>query len=121
MKKTITVLLMCLAAVMLAACGGGGKNDSPAEATEAKADMYRVIVKDEEGKPVQGVRIQFCSDQFCQMGETDAEGVAAFPDSPEGVYTAHVYSVPEGFAEDKTEYDVAETFGDLTITLKAAQ
>ena len=121
MKKTIAVLLMCLAVALLAACGGGGKEDAPAAATEAKADMYRVIVKDEAGKPVQGVMIQFCSDQACQMGETDAEGIAAFPDTPEGVYTVHVFGVPEGFAEDETEYPVAETFSDVTITLKAAQ
>ena len=126
MKKVLAVLMMCMTMMILAACGGGtgagsGQKATTAAAVEKAADMYRVVVKDEAGKPVEGVMVQFCSDQFCQMGETDADGIAAYPDSPEGAYHVKVYSVPEGYAEDTAEYPAPEKFGDVTITLKAAE
>lgn len=119
MKKKLSILMVCMTLLLLAACGGGGKEEAPAG--EAKAKLYRVVVKDEAGKPVPAVMLQFCSDETCQMGETNSEGIAEFPDNPEGAYTVHVYSVPEGFAEDDTEYPAPETYGDVTITLKANQ
>ena len=79
----------------------------------------RIIVKDESGAPVKGVRVQLCSDLMCSMGETDDKGIATFKDLDEMTYTVHVLRVPEGFAEDRTEYEVREVFGDTTITLKA--
>lgn len=129
MKKALIVLTMCMTVIFLAACGGGGAGSAGSEqeattaaaASDGSGDMYRVVVNDEAGKPVPGVMVQFCSDQFCQMGETDADGIAAYPDSPEGVYHVKVYSVPEGYAEDTAEYPVPEKFGDVTITLKAAE
>ena len=130
MKKALIVLTMCMTVIFLAACGSGGAGSAGSEqeattaaaaASDGSGDMYRVVVNDEAGKPVPGVIVQFCSDQFCQMGETDADGIAAYPDSPEGVYHVKVYSVPEGYAEDTAEYPVPEKFGDVTITLKAAE
>ena len=110
MKKLITVMIICVCVLMLAACGGGG----------SKASAYRVITSDESGAPVEGVNLQFCSDEMCQMGETGADGTAVFEVS-EGAYTVKVFSVPEGYAEDKTEYQAPETYGDINITLKAAE
>ena len=129
MKKALIVLTMCMTVIFLGACGSGGAGSAGSEqeattaaaASDGSGDMYRVVVNDEAGKPVPGVMVQFCSDQFCQMGETDADGIAAYPDSPEGVYHVKVYSVPEGYAEDTAEYPVPEKFGDVTITLKAAE
>ena len=117
MKKIITLMILCLTVTLLAACGGGG--DQPA-ASENPGDVYRVITVDGSGAPVEGVMVQFCSDQICQMGETDADGIAVFQ-ADEGVYTVHIYSVPEGYAEDETEYPAPETYGDVTVTLNAAQ
>ena len=109
MKKIIAVILICSCALILAACGGS-----------SKASAYRVITSDESGAPVAGVNLQFCSDEMCQMGETGADGAAVF-DVSEGTYTVKVFSVPEGYAEDKTEYQVPETYGDVNITLKSAE
>ena len=120
MKKLIAVLVLCISAAMLASCGGGDSS-TKSNVPENPGNVYRVITCDESGAPVEGVAIQFCSDQMCLMGETGADGIATFENQEEGVYTVHVYSVPECFAEDATEYSAPETYGDVNITLKAAQ
>lgn len=120
MKKTITALLICVLLTMLTACRLSSKYETlDVDLPFEPAAAYRVITVDESGAPVAGVTVQFCSDQICTTGETDADGIAVF-DSPEGIYTVHVGSVPEGYAEDETEYPVPGKYGDVTITLKTA-
>ena len=121
MKKIITVLViavMALSALSLTACSGSGSGGKASDAGNP-GDVYRVVVTDESGAGVSGVVLQFCSENMCVIGETDADGIAVFDDQEEGDYFIHVYSVPEGYAEDDTEYDVPETYGDVNITLKA--
>ena len=119
MKKIAVLFVIVLGVFALAGCGGSGAGNS-SSIPENPGNVYRVITVDESGAPVQGVAVQFCSDQMCLMGETDSDGIATF-EQEEGSYTIHVYKVPEGFAEDKTEYPVPETYGDVNITLKAAE
>ena len=118
MKKIVAVMIIVAGVLMLSACGGSG-DKSAAPVSKNPGDVYRVVTVDESGAPVEGVMVQFCSDQMCQMGETDSDGIAAFK-SDEGSYTVHVYDVPEGYAQDDTEYTAPETYGDVTITIKAA-
>jgi hypothetical protein len=120
MKKIIkgsALLIAVIMVVMLAACGAdSGSSGIP----ENPGNIYRVIVQDESGAGVKGARVQFCSDIECTMAETDENGIASFEDFDEGSYTVHVLTVPEGFENDSTEYEAPETYGDVTITLKAA-
>lgn len=116
MKKLITfAVILCMGMALLAACGGGGGSSG----TENPGDVYRVIVNDESGAGVQGVTVRFCSDEMCVMGETDESGIAVFKDQAEGKYTVHILKVPEGYAEDETEYAAPETYGDVTVTLRS--
>lgn len=120
MKKIITfALILCMSMTVLAACGGSGSDKGGASGNPG--NVYRVVVSDESGASVQGVTVQFCSDALCLKGETDADGIAVFADQEEGSYIVHVLEVPEGYAEDATEYSAPETYGDVNITLKAAQ
>lgn len=115
--KGLAVLFSVMLAFVLVACGkGSGGSSIPANPGNA----YRVIVVDESGAPVKGVNVQFCSSSICYTGETDAQGIASFPDVGEGAYTVHIVKAPEGFAKDSTEYEAPSTYGDITITLKAA-
>ena len=117
MKKLITMaVILCMGMALFAGCGGSGSGSS---VPDNPGNVYRVIVTDESGAGVQGVAVQFCSDQICLMGETDANGIAVFENQEEGSDTVHVNSVPEGYAEDTTEYTAPETYGDVNITLKA--
>ena len=104
MKKTLAVLLMLC--MMLTALG-----------TCAFADGgYQIQVVDEAGSPVEGVTVQFCSDEQCLVGKTDADGVAAF-DEPAGSYTVHLLKVPAGYAKDTTEYPAPETPDTVVLTV----
>ena len=77
--------------------------------------VYRVLVKDEDGNPVPGTAVQFCSDTACMMGETDETGTVEFPEE-KGHYTVHILEAPEEYLADDTEYTLEE-FCDLTVYL----
>ena len=90
------------------------------KAQENGLDCYRVIVYDADGNPVQGVSIQFCSNDMCNMAKTDADGVATF-NMDEGMeYTVHVLKVPAGYEKDAGEYLTETTYSDVTIFLDKA-
>ena len=90
------------------------------KAQENGLDCYRVIVYDADGNPVQGVSIQFCSNDMCNMAKTDADGVATF-NMDEGMeYTVHVLKVPAGYEKDAGEYLTETTYSDVTIFLEKA-
>ena len=141
MKKRFGFVLSVMLAFTLAACSGGssssGSSDADAgtaetvsaesESSEAVStvsenpgDVYRAVVTDEDGSPVEGVGVKLCSDELCMNAKTDADGIAVFKNSQEGTYTVHVSRVPDGYAEDDTEYPAPETYGDVVIVLKAA-
>lgn len=84
------------------------------------ATCYRVIVTDKNGSPVQGVAIQFCSEESCTMLKTNADGTAIF-NMPEGTsYTVHILKVPKGYAPDAAEYPVPAAYGDIRLTVDFA-
>ena len=112
-KGFIVPLLLALALV-LAACGSKSGDSAPPTA-------YRVITIDESGAPVKGVGIQFCTDTLCLTGETDDNGIATFDNLDEGTHTVHVIDVPEGFADDETEYETPASYGDVMIMLETAE
>ncbi len=92
---------------------GGGASSAPS----AAAGVYRIFVRDTDNKGVQGVKVQFCSDDECRFATTDETGLASFEAAP-AVYSVHVLKAPDGYAKDETEYQTAAVPGDLTITLK---
>ena len=94
MKKYISILLaVVLSASLLAGCGGGSGNSEQKPATEAKEDtdantnpaagFYQIYVIDAATlDPIEGARVQFCSDSACMMGITDSSGLASFESDP---------------------------------------
>ena len=92
-------------------------NGSAAENTENK---YRVIVRDDEGNPVEGAFIQLCDDVSCQFRKTDADGIASFETDEQKAYEVHVRQAPEGYAPDENVYKTLETYSDVNISLQKA-
>ena len=87
---------------------------------QSNADDYRVICVDENGEPVPGAKVQFCSNDLCMMGTTDENGIAVFDADPGPNNVVHLLKPPEGYAKDSTAYPAPSFYGDVTITLQAA-
>lgn len=140
MKRWISSILLFLFILSLCSCGGASKQAgenstaSPTPTFEPTAEptaeptpepvivptAYRVIVNDELGQPVEGVKVQFCSDTQCMLGTTDAEGIAVFS-VPDGQYAIHILEAPWEYIADYSEYDAPKTRGDVIITLKTVK
>jgi hypothetical protein len=85
----------------------------------SQTDGYLIFVKDANtDEPLADVRVQFCSDTECILGETGDDGTAGF-DREAGTYTIHILQPPEGYAADDTEYAAPLTPGTTTIVLHA--
>ena len=82
---------------------------------------YNVYVYDREGKPLEGVVIQFCDDTTCSFQSTDANGLATFQVKEPKVYDVHVLQAPEGFRQDEQAYKTLEDFSDVSIFLDRAE
>ena len=84
--------------------------------SESEDGLYHVKVVNKAGEPVQGARIQFCSDTFCMMGKTDADGIASW-EMEAGTYEIHVNKVPQGYADVEDVIPAPEEPGTVVITL----
>ena len=91
---------------------------APAAAEDAADGTYSILVTDEDGKPVPGVTVQFCSDVACMTADTGADGVARF-ECEAGAYTVHLFKVPSGYIPDGTEYFAPGEPGAMTLVLKS--
>lgn len=115
MKKLLAIVFtLCLITVFAAGCGGSQGSDASSDSAADSA--YIAIVTDGEDAPVEGAVLQLCSDIACEQQTTDGTGTAVFTSEP-GVYTLKVYKVPEGYAEDHTEYEVPENYALIPVVL----
>ena len=98
--------------------GASAETSAPAVAANSEG-IYRVIVLDNDGAPVQGAMVQFCDDSTCMLGLTDNTGTAAFPDAQAGhPYTTHILKAPAGYEPNEQEYEALDTFCDVHIILQ---
>ncbi|MBQ9785149.1 MAG: hypothetical protein IJW29_06580 [Clostridia bacterium] len=114
------VVLMLASVLMLAAC-----NDTE-DATTKKPDdgtttttggninppppanpTYTVKFVDQNGTPVQGVRVQFCVNETCtpmMAFPSGADGIITITHMAENAYDVKILSLPSGYAEDTAYY-----------------
>lgn len=84
-------------------------------------DVYRVLVGDEAGNPVQDVVIKLSDDGDISMNETtDENGIATF-EIEKGVYYVEVMSSPAEYIMDDNEYKTLDEYCDIRITLVASE
>ena len=127
MKKMLCILLAMLMLLGLCACGQSAapnavdaapaETDAQTEAEEASEVEYSISVADEEGNPIPGVKVQFCDDATCTLGDTDEKGAAVFT-AKEGTYTVHVLNAPEGFVGTEEEFAFPDAGREIGITLE---
>ncbi len=78
---------------------------------------YTVTVVDQEGNPVQGCVVNFCTEEACVPVISDESGKALFSGEPYA-YHIQVLSVPEGFDYTGSDDLFVKAEGDsLTVTL----
>ena len=92
-----------------------GSEDAGEETGAASA--YIVNLVDQNGDPVPGGYVNFCTDDTCQIAKADENGVITFEGEP-NVYHVQVVKVPEGYSFDKDlEAYTGETPGEMTIEI----
>lgn len=87
-----------------------------AEDTKPQVGEYIVYVKDENGDPIEGVKLLFAKDTGDSTITTDEDGKAKLVGLVTDIIVT-VEEVPEGFEMDKDEYEFDDDF-EITITLK---
>ena len=87
--------------------------EEPAQAPEQKA--YVIHVLDQDGNPVPGAAVNFCTDAACTMAQGGEDGVITFDGAPEN-YHVQILKVPEGYSFDQAfELYTGETFGEWVL------
>lgn len=84
---------------------------------DAGIARYAIQVVDKSGNPIEGVILQFCDAQTCQVLTTDKNGQAEMEAEPYA-YEIHVLKVPDGYSPDTTLYTLPKEGGELTVTLQ---
>ena len=79
----------------LCACWQTQETTTPAE--EGETAVYTITVVDQNGDPVPGVYVNFCTSVVCNMAISDDNGVISFED-PAMIYNVDVLKVPEGYS-----------------------
>ena len=96
--------------------------DASAQDTDANtnpaAGFYQIYVIDAATlDPIEGARVQFCSDSACMMGITDSSGLASFESDP-GNYTVHLLKAPKGYKSSTEEFTLTADSREATYQLK---
>ena len=88
---------------------GGDAAEAETEAT------YTVTVVDQDGEPVPGAYVNFCTDELCQTTQASEDGVITFVGAPQA-YHLQILKLPEGYSFDPEEEIWTEArSGALTI------
>ena len=84
--------------------GGTSVLPETPENREAELQGYVLHIIDQDGAPVQGVMISFCTDTACTMLQSDVSGTVFFSDAPD-VYHVRLLKVPAGYSFD-TDFEL---------------
>ena len=89
---------------------------NPPEQTRAQAYLLHVV--DQNGDPVPGVLVSFCTDTTCSMAQSDGNGTVSFDGAPD-VYHIQLLKVPEGCSFDPGfELYTERTYGEWVIRIR---
>lgn len=117
MKRIALVLAILLLPALITGCSAP---DAPAAGTPAVC-TWTVCACGDNGEPVAGVIVNFCTDTACTPVTTTDQGTAVFTGEP-GAYHVQIVRVPEGWVLDGDAEWVTEP-NDQTfrIQLKEAE
>ena len=88
-------------------------DEEPVQADEQKA--YVIHVMDQDGNPVPGTAVNFCTDAACTMQQADENGVITFEGAPEN-YHVQILKAPEGYSFDEDfELYTGKNYGEWNL------
>lgn len=110
-NRTLTVILVVLMTVTLLGCG---KSES-AKGHSSNGREWIISCVDENGAPVEGVKLQVCSGNLCVALTTSEDGTAVY-EGEKGTYEISVLKTPAGYEYEGSEME-AEFGDDVVIEL----
>ena len=79
---------------------------------------YIMHVVDQDGSPVEGVTVNFCTDISCVPKESDEDGLITFTGAPD-VYHVQIIDVPDGYSWDEDyEMYTAREYGEWALRVR---
>ena len=84
----------------------------------ALPQAYILHMVDQEGAPVPGVYVNFCTDSACSMAVSDSSGKITFEGAPD-IYHVQLLKVPEGYSFD-TGFDMytESAYGEWVLRIR---
>ena len=98
----------------------GGERGAATEPEQDAAEeggmaRWEALFQDQDGQPVAGCIINFCTDTACSTVVSDENGLAVFEGAPDE-YHLQVLKVPEGYSYDTNhEFSAGRNGGSVTI------
>ena len=90
----------------------------PVQAEEQALQAYVLHVTDQNGDPVPGVYVNFCTDQACVMQKSDENGTITFDGEP-AVYHLQLLKAPAGYSFDKDfEMYTENAYSEATLYIR---
>lgn len=96
---------------------GTEKQDESGESSSVIVADYQIAVTDAEGRGIEGVMVQICDADTCQVATTDAEGMISLTMTPYP-YEIHILMVPEGYVRPTEASVMSSDGGNLVVTLE---
>lgn len=83
----------------------------------ASGEAYKIHVADQNGDPVPGVTVNFCTDVACVPRESDENGTITYDGAPDA-YHVQVIDVPDGYSCDESfEMYTPKAYGEWTLRI----
>ena len=91
----------------------------PAAVEAGAPRAYILHVNDQNGEPVPGVVVNFCTDIACSMARSDESGIIRFDGKPD-TYHIQLLKVPEGYSFDSGfDFYTTDTYGEWELLICA--
>ncbi|MCR5566323.1 MAG: TlpA family protein disulfide reductase [Clostridiales bacterium] len=88
------------------------------ENAENTPEAYIMHVVDQDGSPVEGVAVNFCSDTACTLRESDEDGLITFNGAPDA-YHVTIVDAPDGYGYDEDyEMYTARVYGEWVLRVR---
>ena len=90
----------------------------PEQREAALPEAYILHIIDQDGAPVGGVTVNFCTDAACSMLVSDGSGTVVFRGEPD-VYHVQILKAPEGYGFDAGfELYTGRDYGEWTLRIR---